>query len=100
MDIAVAVRLGEPLAVLAGVVEVASVLDDLRTERTHRVQLRRVRVLRDADHHPDAEPAAGERHRLAVVPGRGGDDPALTLVGREPETRFTPPRTLNAPVGR
>ena len=42
---------------------------------------------------------ARESDRLAVVAGRRGDHAALALVPLSCETRLTPPRTLNAPVG-
>ena len=56
---------------LASLVEVASVLDDLGAERPDRVHLGGVRLLGDADDDPDPEQPARERDRLAVVPGRG-----------------------------
>ena len=68
--------------------------------RAHRGELDRVRALGDADDRPHAEAAGGERDRLAVVAGRGGDHAPATLVVAQLETRLTPPRTLKAPIGR
>jgi hypothetical protein len=80
VDVAVALLFREGLAVLARLVEVASVLDDLAAEATDRPNLHRIGALRDADHRAHAEQAPGEGDRLAVVPRRGGDDAALSLV--------------------
>jgi len=59
----------ELLRVLAGVVEVAAVEDELGVEAAHRGDLDRVRRLGDADRGPHAEEARRERDRLAVVAG-------------------------------
>ena len=83
VHVAVAVGGGETFALLPGLVEVAPVLDDLRSERPDRLDLERVRPLGDAHRRRDAEEAGGVGDRLAVVPGRGGDQSALTLVGSQ-----------------
>ena len=68
---------------LARLVEVAAVLDDLRAEAADRRDLHRVRALGHADTARTPKSRDGEGDRLAVVPGRGGDEPALALVRGE-----------------
>ena len=80
MDVPEAVLGGQPLAVLARLVEVAAALDDLGAERADRSHLRGVRPLRDADRDVDAEAPSGVGQRLAVVPGRGSDEPLAPLL--------------------
>ena len=80
MDVAVAVLARQLLAVLAGLVVVAAVLDELGTERAHRGELDRVRPLGDADARLEAEEARRVGDRLAVVARRGGDQAAAPLL--------------------
>ncbi len=67
VHVAVAVLGREPLAVLARVVEVAAVDDELGAEAAHRGDLDRVRVLGDADRRAHAEQTRG----VARSTGRG-----------------------------
>ena len=90
VHVAVAVLEREPLAVLARVVEIAAVEDELGAEAAHRGDLDRVRLLRDADRRPHAEEAGGVGDRLAVVAGRGGDHAALPLVCAELRDQVDP----------
>ena len=73
----------ELLTVLARLVEVAPVEDELGTETPHRRDLDRVRLLGDADRRLHAEQARGEGDRLTVVAGRRGHDAALPLARGE-----------------
>jgi hypothetical protein len=83
VDVAVAVLVGELLAMLARIVVVAAVKDELGAEAAHRGHLHRVRVLGYADRRLHAEETGGEGERLAVVSGRGGDDAAPALIRGE-----------------
>ena len=83
VDVAVAVENGELLAVRACVVEVPTVLDDVGAERADRGDLDRIRVLGDADRRLHPEETCGVGDRLAVVAGRGGDEPSPALRGIE-----------------
>jgi hypothetical protein len=85
VHVAEAALLAEPLGVLARVVEVAAVEDELRAEPAHRRDLDGVRALGDADRGRHAEEARRVPDRLAVVPGRGGDHAARPLL--RPELR-------------
>ena len=42
--------------------------------------------------------AGGDRDRLGVVAGAGGDQPALELAAARPATLLIAPRVLNEPV--
>ena len=75
MDVPAAVLGGEPLAVLARLVEVAAVLDDLGAERADRPPSRGSPPP-DADVTRTPKSRAGVGERLAVVPGRGAISPA------------------------
>ena len=68
---------------LARVVEVAPVEDQLCAETAHRGNLDWIRLLGDANRRLYAEEPSGIGNRLAVVPGRGGDDAALALLRAE-----------------
>ena len=83
VDIAIAVLGRELRAVLARLVEVASVRDDLRSERLHRRELHRIHALGHADDRAHAEEPRGIRDRLAVIAGRGRDHPSGALVAGE-----------------
>ncbi len=83
VDVAVAVLGSELRAVLARLVEVASVRDDLRAERLHRRELHRIHALGHADDRAHAEQPRGVRDRLAVIAGRGRDHPSAALVAGE-----------------
>ncbi len=80
VDVTVAVLGGQRRAVLASLVEVLTVLDQLRALRAHRGQLDRVGAFRDAHAGRDAEEARGVGDRLPVVASRGGDQSAPPLV--------------------
>src|SRR5581483_8094857 len=69
----------ELLAVLARLVEVAAVDDDLGAEVAHRLHLDRVRFLGHADRGGDAEQLRGVSDRLPVVTGRGARDSRAPL---------------------
>ncbi|HEY7794295.1 MAG TPA: hypothetical protein VIA10_09840 [Gaiellaceae bacterium] len=83
VDVAVPVLARERLAVLTRLVEVPAVDDQLGAERRHRVQLHRVRVLRDADAGGDAEQPRRVGDGLPVVPRRRRDQAPPALVLRE-----------------
>ena len=72
-----------PERVRVGVVEGVAVQDRARAEGAHGVDLDRRRRRRHDDHGVDAERAAGHRHALGVIAGRGGDDAARALGGVE-----------------
>ena len=80
MDVAAALLHGEPLAVLPGLVVVASVLDDLRAEGTDRPTLVGFACwgTQMVTWMPNCRAGVGER--LAVVPGRRADQTARALV--------------------
>ena len=83
VHIAVPVLVGELLAVLARLVKVAAAEHELGPEAAHGGHLDGVRVLGHADRHWHGEQVSGVGERLAVVPGRGGDDPTLPLLRAE-----------------
>ena len=80
VDVPVAVLASEGLAVLARLVEVATVDDELRPEPPHRRQLDGVGALGDANDRSHTEATGRKRDRLPVVSGRGGDDAAAPFV--------------------
>src|SRR2546428_4819000 len=72
----------EQCRVLARLVEIAAVLDQLGTERAHRaVLVARIAVRNDNDT-PHGVAARGEREALPVIAARCGDDPGGRLTTR------------------
>src|SRR6266516_7861435 len=86
MHVAVAACGCELGAVFSGLVEVAPVHDDLRSECADRTDLGWVRSFGHADGCVGVEQAGGVGDRLAVVAGRGRDESALALFRRELES--------------
>ena len=82
VDVAVAVLGCELLAVLARVVVVTAVDDELGAEQTHRLGLDRVCVLGNADRCLDAELPGRVGDRLAVVACRRRDHAASSVLVR------------------
>ena len=83
MDVSVALLGGLLLALLACVVEVAAVENDLRAERAHRLDLDGIGVLGHEDGGPHAEQVGRVRDGLAVIARRGRGDAALALGAAE-----------------
>jgi hypothetical protein len=99
MHVAVPALVREPLAVLAGIVEVMSMEDELRAEGTHRGDLDRVRRVGDADRRRHAEEAGRKGDRLAVVARRRGDDAALPILGAQLRDEVDPAADLEGADG-
>ena len=74
MDVPVAVRRRQLLAMFAGFVKVPPLLHNLGAERPHRCHLHRVRTLGNADDGAYAKPPCRPGDRLAMIPGRRADD--------------------------
>jgi hypothetical protein len=87
------------LAVLARVVEVAPVEDQLGAEAAHGGNLDRVGLLGYADRRLRADEAGGIGDRLAVVPVEAAITPRSRSSALSCEIRLTPPRTLKDPTG-
>ena len=80
VHVAVAVLDGEALTMLAGLVEVPPVHDQLGAESAHRRELDRVRGLGHADARGDAMETSCIGDRLPVVSRRCRDQPARALI--------------------
>jgi len=76
--------------VLASLVEIAPVENELGAESAHRGDLDRVRRFGHADRRPNAEEPCRVRDRLAVVAGRGGDHTRLALLLAELRDQVDP----------
>src|SRR2546421_690149 len=85
---------GELLAVLASLVEVLAVRDDLRPKAADRFHLDGIGALRHADDGLDAEQAGGIGDRLSVVPGRCRDDTPTPLIFRQLRDEIDPTADL------
>lgn len=83
MDVAGARRLGERLAVEAGVVEGGAMEDHLGAHAAHGRHLAGVGTLRHHDLRPHTEEPRGVGHRLAVVACGGGQYAAGPLLSAE-----------------
>jgi len=97
VDVAVPVLGGQALRVLPGVVEVAPDVDDLGVERPHRLDLHRIRSLRDAHDGPHAEEPSGVGHGLAVIAGGRRDDAAGAFAVTELRDQVDPATDLEGP---
>ena len=80
MDIAIAVRARQFLAVQLGFVVDRATLDDLRAHTFHGSNLARIGLFGNDDNGPDAEETRGIGNRLPVIAGGGGDNAALALL--------------------
>ena len=93
VHVAQAVRVLQGLDVLARLVEVPSMLDDRRAERSHRGVLVGVVAQGNHDRARHAFEPARERDRLAVIAGRRGNH-AAALVGRQVGDEVQPAANL------
>ena len=91
VDVAHAALGGQPLHVLARLIEVRSVDDDFGSPGFHRRQLAGVAVLGHADDGAHPEESAGICDRLAVVSGGGGDHAERLLLLRHGADQIDPP---------
>ena len=89
----------KPLAMLASLVEILPMDDELGAEALHGGQLDRVGGLRHADDGADAENAAANEIDWPWLPVEAVITPLRRSSSLSCETRLTPPRTLKAPTG-
>jgi hypothetical protein len=83
MDVPPALTFDDRFHVLTRLVEIASVLDDLSTQRPHRRVLVRIVPHRNDNAAGDAKCAAGERNRLTVVARTRRDHASAPFIVRE-----------------
>ena len=96
MDISLPAALDLPLDRLAGLVEVAAVLDDGGTPRAHRGVLVRIVSRGNVNRAGDLLLVAGECDRLAVVAGAGGDDAARGQLALQRSNQVQPAPNLES----
>src|SRR5262249_48392238 len=87
VDVAQPLAPADDLAVFAGLVVVAAVLNQFGAENPDGGDLVWVVARRHHDDTADAEEAAGVGQRLAVVPRGAGDDTAAFLLLRQPRDK-------------